>query len=151
MAANGVSRWRCGKRHTWPWFPSGNASSDFTSMAVYGGRKRHRRRSCRFRRNIESACNDPRPTVSAAQITEVRISKVARYDKDFTPAKRFEPDADTLALYHFDEGSGDVLKDSSGNGHHGKIVGAKWVKADGSPISRVRQVSPRLCAFSLPR
>ena len=32
-----------------------------------------------------------------------------------TTAKRFEPDKDTLALYHFDEGSGDVLKDSSGN------------------------------------
>ena len=72
-------------------------------------------------------------------IDEVRVSKVARYDKDFTPAKRFEPDADTLALYHFDEGAGDVLKDSSGNGHHGKIVGAKWVKADGSPISPARQ------------
>jgi hypothetical protein len=66
-------------------------------------------------------------------IDEVRISKVARYDKDFTPAKRFEPDADTLALYHFDEGQGDVLKDSSGHGHHGKIVGAKWVRADGTP------------------
>ena len=67
-------------------------------------------------------------------LDEMRISKVARYDKDFTPAKRFEPDKDTLALYHFDEGSGDELKDSSSNGHHGKIVGAKWVKADGSPI-----------------
>jgi formylglycine-generating enzyme required for sulfatase activity/Leucine-rich repeat (LRR) protein len=67
-------------------------------------------------------------------IGEVRISKVARYDKDFTPAKRFEPDADTLALYHCDEGAGDVLKDSSGNGHHGKIVGAKWLKGEGAPI-----------------
>ena len=59
----------------------------------------------------------------------------ARYDKDFTPAQRFEPDADTLALYHCDEGIGDILKDSSGNGHHGKIVGAKWVKADGTAIA----------------
>src|SRR5207247_1769637 len=58
----------------------------------------------------------------AGVIDETRISKVARYDKNFTPAKRFESDADTLALYHFDEGQGDVLKDSSGNGHHGKIV-----------------------------
>ena len=33
-----------------------------------------------------------------------------------------------MALYHFDEGSGDVLQDSSGNGHDGKIVGAKWVE-----------------------
>jgi serine/threonine protein kinase/formylglycine-generating enzyme required for sulfatase activity len=68
-------------------------------------------------------------------LEEVRVSKASRYDKDFTPAKRFETDADTLALYHFDEGSGDVLKDSSGNNHHGKIVGATWVKADGTAIA----------------
>ena len=66
---------------------------------------------------------------------EWRISKVARYEADFTPPKRYESDADTLALYHFDEGTGDVLKDSSGNNHHGQIVGAKWVKFDGSPIT----------------
>ncbi len=66
---------------------------------------------------------------------EWRISKVGRYGKDFTPPKRYQPDADTLALFHFDEGTGDVLKDSSGNNHHGKIVGAKWVKADGGSSS----------------
>ena len=63
-------------------------------------------------------------------IDEFRISKTARYDKDFTPVKRFETDENTLALYHFDEGNGDVLKDSSGNGHHGTIVAAKWVRVD---------------------
>lgn len=63
-------------------------------------------------------------------IDEVRLSKAARYRKDYTPSKRFEPDADTLALYHFDEGEGDVLYDSSGNGYDGTIVGAKWVKMD---------------------
>ncbi len=63
------------------------------------------------------------------RIAGVRISKVARYDKDFTPVRRFEPDADTIALYQFDEGRGHVLKDCSGNGHDGRIVGAKWVKA----------------------
>jgi serine/threonine protein kinase len=62
-----------------------------------------------------------------AIIDEVRFSKIARYLQDFKPQLRFEPDGDTLALYHFDEGAGDVLKDSSGNGHDGKIVGAKWV------------------------
>lgn len=66
---------------------------------------------------------------------EVRVSKVPRYTTDFTPQRRFEPDKDTLALYHMDEGSGDTLKDSSGNGHHGKIVGAKWAKADGTPVA----------------
>jgi len=68
-------------------------------------------------------------------IDEVRISKVARYTKDFTPAKRFTPDKDTLALYHFDEGQGDKLIDHSGNGHHGKIHGATWINADGTPIN----------------
>ena len=66
-------------------------------------------------------------------IDEVRISKVARYDQTFTPAPRFEADADTLSLYHFDEGTGEELKDSSGNNHHGKIVGAKWVAMDDGP------------------
>jgi hypothetical protein len=65
----------------------------------------------------------------------LRISKVVRYSKPFTPQKiRFEPDNDTIALYHFDDGSGSVLQDSSPNGHHGTIVGAKWVNADGSAI-----------------
>jgi len=63
-------------------------------------------------------------------IDEVRISSIARYTEDFTPQRRFEPDEHTMALYHFDEGTGDVLKDSSGNGHDGKIVGAKWVRVD---------------------
>ena len=63
-------------------------------------------------------------------IDEVRISNIARYTEDFIPQRRFEPDENTMALYHFDEGSGDVLKDSSGNGHDGKIVGATWVKVD---------------------
>src|SRR5207237_632202 len=68
-------------------------------------------------------------------IGQVRVSKTARYDRNFTPAKRFVPDNDTRALYLFDEGKGDKLTDSSGNNHHGKIVGAKWVKADRSPIA----------------
>ena len=75
------------------------------------------------------------------RMAEVRISKIARYDNDFPPAKRFDPDKDTIALYRFDEGKGNVLKDSSGNGHHGKIIGAKWVKADGSPIDKNAQAA----------
>ncbi|MEO1526006.1 MAG: protein kinase, partial [Planctomycetota bacterium] len=60
-------------------------------------------------------------------IDEVRVSSVARYEESFTPKRRFEPDPDTLALYHFDSGSGKLAKDSSGNNHHGKIVGAEWI------------------------
>lgn len=63
-------------------------------------------------------------------IDEVRISKVARYNKDFTPERRFQPDKDTLLLYHFDEGKGKIAHDESGNDYHGSIQGAKWVKLD---------------------
>jgi formylglycine-generating enzyme required for sulfatase activity len=75
-------------------------------------------------------------------MNEVRISSVARYDTDFTPGDRWEPDSDTIGLYHFDEGQGTVLHDASGHGHHGEIVGAKWVKADRSPIGPPPAVTP---------
>lgn len=61
------------------------------------------------------------------QLDEIRVSKGVRYRGVFSPSQRFEPDADTLALYHCDEGQGNVLRDSSGNDHHGTIEGAKWV------------------------
>ncbi|MBT6157241.1 MAG: SUMF1/EgtB/PvdO family nonheme iron enzyme, partial [Planctomycetaceae bacterium] len=79
----------------------------------------------------------------AGTIDEVRISSVARYSDDFTPAVRFAPDEQTVALYHFDEGVGDVVKDASGNGHHGTIVGAKWVNADGSMINHTTPIPGR--------
>jgi serine/threonine protein kinase len=63
-------------------------------------------------------------------IDEVRISKAARYTQEFTPPARFEPDQETLALYHFEDAAGERLTDSSGNGHHGTIIGGKWVSAD---------------------
>lgn len=71
-----------------------------------------------------------------------RISKSSRYDKDFSLPDRFQPDADTLLLYHFDEGKGDKLIDSSGNGHHGKIVGAKWVKLDSDAATNANEGNP---------
>ena len=64
----------------------------------------------------------------SGRIDEARLSRRARYDKNFVPDRRWEPDSETLALYRFDEPAGDVLKDSSGNGHHGRIVGARWVR-----------------------
>lgn len=64
------------------------------------------------------------------ELDELRFSSIARYDQDFTPQRRFEPDAETIALYHCDEGQGIRLVDSSGNGHHGLIVSGevKWVQ-----------------------
>jgi len=68
----------------------------------------------------------------AGLIDEVRVSKTVRYTEDFKPPASFNSDVDTLAVYHFDEGKGETLHDSSGNRHHGEIRGAKWV--DGSTI-----------------
>ncbi|MBP9004345.1 MAG: hypothetical protein KBH78_12045 [Candidatus Hydrogenedentes bacterium] len=48
-------------------------------------------------------------------LTNVRLSRVIRYTQNFTPASApFSPDADTVALYLFDEGTGLTLNDSSG-------------------------------------
>jgi hypothetical protein len=60
-------------------------------------------------------------------VRELRVSNTARYLSEFQPSQRFATDKDTLALYHCDQGTGETLTDSSGNGHDGKIVGAKWV------------------------
>lgn len=62
-------------------------------------------------------------------VDEVRISNIARYDSDFTPQLRFEPDENTLGLYHFDEGAGSTLTDSSGHARHGTISHPNWVRA----------------------
>jgi hypothetical protein len=57
-------------------------------------------------------------------INELRISSVVRYTADFTvPDEPFTPDADTLALYHFEEGSGSTAVDSSGNGNDLTLYG----------------------------
>jgi hypothetical protein len=68
------------------------------------------------------------------RIDEIRISKSIRYTQDFPPPPRFESDAQTLALYHCDEGAGDVLKDSSHEKHDGKITRPNWRKPDGSAV-----------------
>jgi len=51
----------------------------------------------------------------AGWLDEVRLSNVLRYAVDFTrPSAPFVTDLNTVALYHFDEGIGDVITDSSG-------------------------------------
>ena len=55
-------------------------------------------------------------------IDEVRISNIARYSiadgfRFQPPHGRFSPDKNTLALWHFDGGRAEWLKDASGNGH----------------------------------
>ncbi len=57
-------------------------------------------------------------------IDEVRFSVVERYQTDFAvPTAPFAVDQLTLALWHFDEGSGDTAADATGNGFTGKLGG----------------------------
>ncbi len=50
-------------------------------------------------------------------IDEVRLSRTLRYTADFNvPSAPFLTDANTLALFHFNEGTGDMVKDVSGYG-----------------------------------
>jgi hypothetical protein len=45
---------------------------------------------------------------------ELRFSDVIRYDSAFVPARQpFQPDRNTVGLFHFDEGSGTKVYDSS--------------------------------------
>lgn len=55
----------------------------------------------------------------AGQIDEVRLSRIVRYPASFAaPPAPLAPDADTLALYAFDERGGQSVADRSGNGYH---------------------------------
>jgi hypothetical protein len=71
--------------------------------------------------------------ISAGFLGELRISRTVRYANEFSPQRRFEPDSDTLALFHCDEGSGATLVDASGNGHVGRLTNVKWAPIDGVP------------------
>jgi hypothetical protein len=70
-------------------------------------------------------------------IDEVRISDIVRYSGVFTPpSEPFIADENTVALYHFDEGVGNMIGDSStaaggpSDGHRnygGVISGPEWM------------------------
>lgn len=64
-----------------------------------------------------------------AEVDEVRLSSVARYTSNFVPQTRFSVDSDTMRLWHFDEASGAVAQDASGNGRHFSLNGGySWVR-----------------------
>jgi hypothetical protein len=59
---------------------------------------------------------------------EFMLSVRARYEGIFTPPWVNENDHATVGLWHFDEGSGDVCYDSSGNDNDGSLIGGvQWV------------------------
>jgi concanavalin A-like lectin/glucanase superfamily protein len=71
--------------------------------------------------------HDAGPPAFNGFVDELRLSTVLRYSVSFVrPRRRFAPDPNTAALYHFDEGLGDQILDSSG--------------ASGGPSHGVRRV-----------
>lgn len=66
-------------------------------------------------------------------IDEVRISMTPRYTENFSPQSApYQPDQYTLALWHFDDGSGLVATDATGNGFDG-ILGDTLVAGNNAP------------------
>lgn len=78
---------------------------------------------------------------AAGQLDELRISRAIRYTGAFSaPSTAFAPDASTIALYHFDEGSGQQLIDASGNGN--TLILGTSSGVDGADPVRVASTAP---------
>ena len=80
------------------------------------------------------------------ELDELRISDSVRYTATFTPARRFEPDANAVGLYHCDEGSGTTLVDFatvSGAPTNGELLvggspsGPVWVELPAGVVESV--------------
>ncbi len=77
----------------------------------------------------------------AGQIDDVRISRIVRYTGDFMPPSApLSADADAIALYLFDEGSGQTAYDASGNGYH--LTLGRSAGVDGADPLRVTSSAP---------
>ncbi len=65
---------------------------------------------------------------SGAVVDELRLSDRARYTGKFTPQPApFAADANTVAMWHFDEAQGTATIDASGHDHMGILIpGSRW-------------------------
>jgi hypothetical protein len=78
-----------------------------------------------------------RHSIFSGLIDEVRISRGLRYTEAgyAVPGKVFAPDADTVALYHFDEVVDGMVKDASSLGNHGVLRNQAVLVAVNTPYS----------------
>jgi hypothetical protein len=75
----------------------------------------------------------PNYTYFAGQLDDVRLSNVVRYTAAFTPPASFAPDANTLGLWRFNEGSGQTTADASASGNTGTL-GANTSAGTDDPV-----------------
>ena len=76
-------------------------------------------------------------------VDEVRLSNAVRYTTAYTvPPAAFSPDANTLGLWHLDEGSGTTASDATGRANGTLVGGAAW-SAD-SPINGADATPPSI-------
>mgnify|MGYP001584567734 CR=1 FL=1 len=74
-------------------------------------------------------------TVDFRQPLPQAILSISRSQKIQILPSHFTPDTNTVALWDFNEGSGSVLNDLSGNNHHGTVNGAAWAPGiDGTSL-----------------
>jgi len=59
-------------------------------------------------------------------LDEMRISDIIRYNNNFTSPFSFNNDANTISLYHFNEGTGNIITDESSNSNNGILDGPIW-------------------------
>jgi hypothetical protein len=59
------------------------------------------------------------------RIRAVRISRGARYARDFTPGQAFEPDGEAVLIYDAGKTEGTKALDLSGHGNHGVMNGVR--------------------------
>ncbi len=63
------------------------------------------------------------PSYFDGLIDEIRISSVARYTTTFTPQERLTNEANTIGLWHFEEGVNNIATNSAGATLDGLLVG----------------------------
>ena len=80
------------------------------------------------------------------KISELMISKTARYSSNFVPPNNLATDTNALIHYKFDEGTGNSLTDYSGNNNSGTINGASWNTDSPSSITYV--IHAKIGAYS---
>ncbi len=89
--------------------------------AASGKRKRNK---LPFYVGADVAANGRATSYFDGDIDEFRLSRVARYaGEKFEPARRFEPDVDTVVLLHMDRRIGPWIADRSATGAHAHCEG----------------------------